>query len=94
MRGSEALHLSLTASDAQIRILRAIVFSRTSRPVSIAGTRGLKRCSGIAPLLDDQAHHRCYQVERVQAVSTCMRSSQQIRIQDEIRRGNPMPNCV
>jgi hypothetical protein len=47
-----------------------------------------KCCSGIASLRHDQAHHRCFQVEPVQAVSTCMRSSHQIRIDDEIRRGN------
>jgi hypothetical protein len=41
----EALHLFLAPSDAQTRILSTIVSTQTSRSMSVAETKALKRCA-------------------------------------------------
>jgi hypothetical protein len=41
----EALHLSLTWSDAEMRVLRAVVVVRSSRPMTVVQAKTLKRCS-------------------------------------------------
>ena len=41
----EPLHLALASSNAEVRVLGAVVFAQPTRPMSIAETQALKRSS-------------------------------------------------